>query len=90
MKHSRPDIANSVREASKFMDGATKSYLKYLMKIIKYVIDTKNYTLCYRVKYGDKAIIESYCDSNYAGDKDTKRSVTGYAIYLNGCLIFIS
>ena len=77
MKHSRPDIANSVREASKVMDGATKSHWKYLMRFIKYVIDTKNYTLCHRVKYGDKAIIEGYCDSNYAGDKDT-RSVRLY------------
>ena len=87
MKHSRPDIANSVREASKVMDGATMSHWKYLMRIIKYVIDTNNYTLCHRVKYGEEAIIEGYCDSDYAGDKDTRRSVTGYAIYLNGCLI---
>jgi hypothetical protein len=57
------------------------------MRIIKYVIDTKNYTLCHCVKYGDNATIEGYCDSNYVGDKDTRRSVTGYAIYLNGCLI---
>ena len=76
-----------MREASKVMDGATKSHWKYLMRIVKYVIDTKNYTLCHRVNYGDEAIIEGYCDSNYAGDKDTRRSVTGYAIYLNGCLI---
>ena len=57
------------------------------MRIVKYVIDTKTYTLCHCVKYGDEAIIEGYCDSDYAGDKDTRRSVTGYAIYLNGCLI---
>ena len=50
MKHSRPDIANSVREASKVMDSATKSHWKYLLRIVKYVIDTKNYSLCHHIK----------------------------------------
>ena len=27
------------------------------------------------------------CDSDYAGDKDNRLSVTGYCIYINGCLI---
>ena len=27
------------------------------------------------------------CDSYYAGDKDNRFSVTGYCIYLNGCLV---
>ena len=31
--------------------------------------------------------LEGYCDSDYAGDKDTRRSVAGYAIYLQGNLI---
>jgi hypothetical protein len=31
MKHSQPDIANSVRESNKVMNGATKSHWKYLL-----------------------------------------------------------
>jgi Reverse transcriptase (RNA-dependent DNA polymerase) len=31
MKHSRPDIANAIREARKVMDGATKTHQKYLL-----------------------------------------------------------
>ena len=27
------------------------------------------------------------CDSDYTGDKDNRLSVTGYCIYINGCLI---
>jgi hypothetical protein len=32
-------------------------------------------------------IIEGYCDSDYAGDKNTRKSIAGYAIYLFGNLI---
>ena len=29
----------------------------------------------------------AYSDSDYSGDRDTRRSITGYAIYVNGCLV---
>ena len=89
MKHSRPDIANAVREASKVMDGATKAHWKYLLRIIKFVIDSKEKKLRYTLKKGKmkEMLVEGYCDSDYAGDKDTRKSVAGYAIYLFGNLI---
>ena len=90
MKHSCPDIANSVREASKVMDRANQAHWKYSMQIIKYVLDTRNQVLHYtKVPKKPNDIIEpeGYCDSDYAGDKDTRKSVTGYTIYLQGCLI---
>ena len=34
-----------------------------------------------------KVKIEGFCDSDYAGDRDTRKSVAGYAIYIFGCLI---
>jgi hypothetical protein len=40
-KHSRPDIPNAVREANKVIDGATRKHWKYLLRIIKYVLETK-------------------------------------------------
>ena len=42
LKHSRPDLLNSVRELSKVMDGANKSHMKMLKRVIKFVIDTQN------------------------------------------------
>jgi hypothetical protein len=89
MKHSRPDIANSVREASKVMDGATKSHWKYLVRIIGYVLGTKDKKLQFTIKGTKMKELEvmAYCDSDFAGDKDTRRSVAGYAVYLQGCLV---
>ena len=41
-KHSRPDISNAVREVSKVMNGAMRAHYKYMLRIIKYVSDTKD------------------------------------------------
>ena len=42
LKPSRPDLSNSVRELSKVMDGANRSHMKMLKRVIKFVIDTQN------------------------------------------------
>ena len=34
-----------------------------------------------------KINLTAFCDSNYAGDKETRKSVTAYAIYFEKCLI---
>ncbi len=40
VKHSRPDIANPVRELSKVLDGTTPAAMKEMYRVIKYVLDT--------------------------------------------------
>ena len=96
VKFSRPDIANSVRELSKVMDSATKGHLKCLWQLMKYVLDTKEKCLMMDLtKNSDSEKDEmmngwqmkAFCDSDYAGDKDTRISVTGFIIYLNGAAI---
>jgi hypothetical protein len=41
VKYSRPDIANAVRELSKVLDGSTEASFKGMLRVIKYVLDTK-------------------------------------------------
>jgi hypothetical protein len=86
VKHSRPDIANAVRELSKVMDQATIGHFKMLLRVIKFVVGTKNKNLkCLPTKCEDGVFeIEAFCDSDYSGDTETRRSVTGYVIYVNG------
>ena len=87
VKHSRPDIANVTRELSKTMDRASMAGMKELKRVIKYALDTKNYGLKLEPKMseeGPKWDMMMYCDSDYAGDKDTRLSVTGYVLYMCG------
>jgi hypothetical protein len=45
IKYSRPDLANVVRELSKCMDGANLAAYKEILRVIKFVLDTKDYCL---------------------------------------------
>ena len=90
VKYSRPDISNAVRELSKASDGADKSSLKCLYRTIKYVLDTRDRYLKYDVDpiRMDKIwTIKTFCDSDFAGDKASRISVSGYCIYVLNCLV---
>ena len=61
-------------------------HYKAIINSIKYVINTTDY--CYQKK-SDGNIngpweIRGYSDADYAGDNDTKKSVTGYIVQING------
>jgi hypothetical protein len=86
VKHSRPDIANAVRELSKCMTGAKTAAFKELMLVIKFVLDTREYGLKLGLKWEDVMLWELriYSDSDWAGDKDNRKSITGFIIFLLG------
>jgi hypothetical protein len=88
VKHSRPDIANATRELSKVADGATEAHFKYLLRVIKYVLDTEHHGLKLKPKKdGELFYLEGISDSEYASDKDTRISVYGYILYFCGAPI---
>ena len=85
VKHSRPDIANAVRELSKCMDKATQQAVKELKRVIRFVLATKDYGLKLSPNGSlGKWSVNVYSDSDWAGDKDTRLSVTGFVIFLMG------
>ena len=88
VKYSRPDIANAVRELSKSMDGATKGSFRELLRVIKFVLDTKDKGLRIEPKGQiDEWDLVMLSDSDYAGDQETRISVSGFILYLMGVAI---
>ena len=83
-KYSRPDISNIVRELSKCMESATWGAYNELLRVIKFVIDTKTFGLKVEPKFNNDLEwdVRLFCDSNWAGDPETRISVTGFIIYL--------
>jgi hypothetical protein len=83
-KYSRPDISNIVRELSKCIASATWGAYNELLRVIKFVIDTKTFGLKIQPKLDNNLgwYLKIFCDSNWAGDPKTRMSVTGFIIYL--------
>ena len=86
VKHSRPDLSNSVRELSKVMDGATMAAQKELHRVIKFALDTSNRGLkispTTMMEGTNEVELKAYTDSEYSGDPDNRISVSGMIIFL--------
>ena len=91
VKHSRPDLSNPVRNLTKTLSGATKAALKEMFRVIKFVLDTETLGLKIEPKLfeGNKLIftLKGYSDSDWAGDKENRKSVSGFVLFLCGALI---
>ncbi|KAM2723556.1 hypothetical protein EV1_026500 [Malus domestica] len=77
---TRPDISYAVGVMSQYMQNPKKPHLEAVRRILRYVKSTIDYGLLY--KKGEDCKLVGYCDANYAGDHDTRRSTTGYVFKL--------
>ncbi len=80
-------MANPLRELSKALDRASQATFKELQRVIKFVLDTADYGL--KIEPTSKPIGEAwtmtvFLDSDYAGDAETRISVTGFCVFLMG------
>jgi hypothetical protein len=66
IKYSRSDLANVVRELSECMDAASHAVYKEMLRVMKFVVDTKQYCLKMQpIEEGKDWDLVSYCDSNW-------------------------
>ena len=77
---TRPDLAHSVSVVSRFMSQPGKKHWQAVKRIFRYLKGTSDLGLIYR---GDiQCLVTGYSDSDYAGDVDSRRSMTGYVFTL--------
>jgi hypothetical protein len=72
-KYSRPDISNIVRVMSKCMNAASWGSYQELLRVIKFINDTKSFGLKVMPKLDDDFSwnLKVFCDSDWAGDPET-------------------
>ena len=82
MVSTRPDLAAAVGILSRFMENPGKVHWEAVKKVLRYVQHTKSYGLLYK-RSGSLDIV-GFCDSNWGGCLDTRRSTTGYVFMMSG------
>ena len=82
---TKPDIAFVVRVVSRFIQTPKKPHLEAVRRILRYIKGTLDLGLFYKSKIACR--LEGYCNADYAGDYDTRRSTTGYAFSLGSGVI---
>ena len=51
--------------------------------VLRYLAGTKDHGVCFGGNQAEFEVV-GYCDADYAGDLDTRRSTTGYVFTCNG------
>ncbi|XP_071686704.1 secreted RxLR effector protein 161-like [Rutidosis leptorrhynchoides] len=82
---TRPDIAFPVSVVSQFLSSPRTSHWDAVTHILKYLKGTPGRGLLYQ-NCGHHTI-EGFSDADYNGDPATKRSTTGYCVFVGGNLV---
>ena len=85
LTNTRPDLSYAVQQVSQFMASPRHLHLAAVKTIIRYVNGTLRRGLCYPA--GTSTVLHAYSDADYAGCLDTRRSTTGWCMFLGLALI---
>jgi hypothetical protein len=82
---SRPDISFAVGVCARYQAEPKMSHLNQVKRILKYVSGTSDYGILY--SHGEDTRLLGYCDADWAGSADDRKSTSGGCFFLGNNLI---
>ena len=82
---TRPDLSHAVSVVSRFMSNPGKVHWEAVKWIMRYLRGSTDVCLVFKGQKNRGVV--GYVDSDYAGDLDKRRSLTGYIFTVFGCTI---
>ena len=86
VRGTRPDIANAVRDLSKYLQCFNQTHWVAAKRIMKYLKGTANYGLTYTNK-NKSMTYDLYTDASFGSKDDGRYSVTGYCAIMSGAAV---
>ena len=84
--HTRPDITYSVNYLSRFMSKPNSEHMSAAKRILRYIRGTSLFGL--RYERGKKNfVVQGFSDSDFAGDRNDRKSTTGQVFFLGNSAI---
>ncbi|KAJ0519517.1 putative RNA-directed DNA polymerase [Helianthus annuus] len=82
---TRPDISYTVQFLSQFMHKPKEVHLSLALRLLRYLKKSPGKGLSF--KKSDDLILYGFADSDWAKCLSTRKSVTGFCIFLGQCLV---
>ena len=81
---TRPDIAQAVNVLARYSADPNESHLTNLKRVLRYLKGTINLALTYK---GTEPAFTGYSDADWAGDREDRKSTSGYVFLQSGAAI---
>ena len=85
LSHARPDIAYVVGVVGRFMRQPQTQHMTAVMRILRYLKGTSSRGIL--LKKNDHLDLRAYTNADWAGDRDDRRSTSGYFTLVGGNLV---
>ncbi|KAK6148045.1 hypothetical protein DH2020_018957 [Rehmannia glutinosa] len=82
---THPDVTFCVQQLSQFVTNPHTSHWDAAMHLLRYLKGCPSLGVFYPA--GSDTSLRAYSDADWAGCPDTRRSISGFYIFLGGCLI---
>ncbi|KAK6163149.1 hypothetical protein DH2020_002990 [Rehmannia glutinosa] len=82
---TRPDIAYGVQQLSQFVNAPCTEHWDAALHLVRYLKGNPSLGLFYSAS--SSCSLTAYCDADWGACVDTRRSLTGYCVFLGDCLI---
>ena len=85
LTNTHPDIAYAVQQLSQYMSAPTNIHLQAAFRILRYLKGSPGSGLFFTATGTPQ--LRAFSDSDWAGCKDSRKSTTGFLVYLGSSLI---
>ncbi|KAJ0647711.1 putative RNA-directed DNA polymerase [Helianthus annuus] len=82
---TRPDISYAVQQVCLFMHDPRESHFAFMKRIIRYIQGTLDYGI--RIGRSRSHDLVAYSDADWGGCPDSRRSTSGYCVFLGDNLL---
>jgi hypothetical protein len=81
---TRPDMAFIAQNLGRNLQKTGEEHITACKRVFRYMKETMELGITYGKDVRKGSVVVGYCDSDYAGDPDTRKSTTAYVFMLGG------